>query len=117
MSLSGAITGWNSQWIKRIECPRGKIYCREKLPLAFDPNFAAAFSFVCQVESSYTGLMQGAEPGTGAVREPQLSGNLLYAGELDEAGRALVFQQHYVEFRRRWQVGDCRRSVKSALFD
>lgn len=90
MSLSGAITGWNSQWIKRIECPRGKIYCREKLPLAFDPNFAAAFSFVCQVESSYTGLMQGAEPGTGAVREPQLGGNLLYAGELDEAGRALV---------------------------
>jgi hypothetical protein len=83
--LSGAITGWNSQWIKRIECPRGKIYCREKLPLAFDPNFAAAFSFVCQVESSYTGLMQGAEPGTGAVREPQLGGNLLYAGELDEA--------------------------------
>lgn len=58
--------------------------------MVFDPNFAAELSFVYQVESSYTGLMEGAEPGVGDVPEPQLGGKLLYARELDEAGRVLV---------------------------
>ena len=58
--------------------------------MAFNPNLAAAFGFICQVESSFTGLVRGADPGAGAVLEPHLGGKLLYAGELDEAGRVLV---------------------------
>ncbi|MGA7859521.1 MAG: hypothetical protein WCA11_16420 [Terracidiphilus sp.] len=57
-----------------------------------DPDVSAAFSFSVQVYGLYDQLMRAAgEAGQDDLNhEPRLGGNLLYAGELDEQGRALV---------------------------
>lgn len=55
-------------------------------------NLAPAFGFMKEVERAYDAMISCSadgcvsEPGTG----PGLGGKLLYAGELDDAGRALV---------------------------
>ncbi len=56
--------------------------------MALDPNLTAAFDLTLQVERFYAALMQFAATGSNA--EPNLGGKLLYAGELDTEGRALV---------------------------
>ncbi len=66
--------------------------------MALDPHLSPAFDFISNVEAAYAGLIQatvranaeaaGGDPSSG--REPTLGGNLLYAGELDGAGRVLV---------------------------
>ncbi len=58
--------------------------------MALDPHFSAAFEFNCEVEAAYAGLVQAANSDPGSGWESGLGGNLLYAGELDEAGRVLV---------------------------
>ena len=57
-------------------------------PLTLEPIPAAAFDFTLQVERLYAALMQVA--ATPASGEPSLGGKLLYAGELDARGRALL---------------------------
>jgi len=47
-----------------------------------------AFAFISQVERFYTALISAADSASDA--EPGLGGKLLYAGELDAEGRALV---------------------------
>jgi urocanate hydratase len=54
--------------------------------MALDHNSSAAIRFTLDVERFYAGLVHAAKPGL----EPALGGNLLYAGELDQDGRALV---------------------------
>ena len=49
------------------------------------PHLPEALSFIGKVEEAYAGLMCFAAPG-----EESLGGKLLYAGELDEAGRVLT---------------------------
>lgn len=56
--------------------------------MAFDPIPTIPFDFIKQVEQAYSGLMREAIALPG--EEPGLGGKLLYAGELDAAGRALV---------------------------
>ena len=62
--------------------------------MALDPHRSPAFDFISRVEAAYAGLIQATaeaadgDPSSG--REPTLGGNLLYAGELDGAGRVLV---------------------------
>jgi hypothetical protein len=56
--------------------------------LAPDPIEPAAFNFILQVERFYASLIAGADSDLG--REPSLGGRLLYAGELDGEGRALL---------------------------
>ncbi|MDE3186662.1 MAG: hypothetical protein KGM96_03955 [Acidobacteriota bacterium] len=61
--------------------------------MALDPIPSAAFNFISQAERAYAGLMQatyGPEPISDPTGEPALGGKLLYAGELDEPGRALM---------------------------
>jgi hypothetical protein len=60
--------------------------------LALDPIPSSAFNFVSHVERAYAGLMQtgAARLSAAAGKEPDLGGKLLYAGELDDAGRELV---------------------------
>jgi urocanate hydratase len=64
----------------------------KNLPLALDPNLSTALDFLRQVERFYTNLMQATDAGrnAGNGQEPGLGGRLLYVGELDEAGRALM---------------------------
>ena len=57
-------------------------------PMALDPNGTAAFDLALQVERFYAALMQASAAGSNS--EPGLGGKLLYAGELDADGRALV---------------------------
>jgi hypothetical protein len=52
------------------------------------PEPTPPFSFAFQVESLYAALLQTASPVLSS--EPKLGGKLLYAGELDEAGLALM---------------------------
>ncbi len=52
-----------------------------------DSNTATALKFVQHVERLYAGLLRTARA---AVDEPGLGGKLLYAGELDAEGRALL---------------------------
>jgi len=49
--------------------------------MPLEPLSPAAFALIARVAESYAGLMQSA---------PGLGGKLLYAGELDEPGRAIV---------------------------
>jgi hypothetical protein len=56
---------------------------RSRMPL--EPLSPAAFAFVAQVEQNCTTLLRSAPPGAAG-----LGGQLLYAGELDESGRALI---------------------------
>ncbi len=56
--------------------------------MALDPNLTAAFDLALQVERFYAALMQAAAAGSNA--EPNLGGKLLYVGELDTDGRALI---------------------------
>jgi len=63
--------------------------------LTLDPKEPAAFhltvpNFLVQVERSYAGLISTADPGSSPDAEPSLGGKLLYVGELDEDGRALL---------------------------
>lgn len=53
-----------------------------------DPIASAAFDFTLQVERLYAALMRFANAPSGA--EPSLGGKLLYAGELNSYGRALL---------------------------
>jgi hypothetical protein len=53
-----------------------------------DPIEPDAFDFILQVERFYASLIAGADSDLG--REPCLGGKLLYAGELDGEGRALL---------------------------
>jgi urocanate hydratase len=66
----------------------------ENLPLALDHNESAAFDFALQVERLYAALIRTAgAPGLASETwdsEPSLGGKLLYAGELDRQGRALL---------------------------
>ena len=58
--------------------------------MALDPNEPAAFPFILQVERLYAALIACADAGSGLHGEPGLGGKLLYAGELDGDGRALL---------------------------
>jgi len=58
--------------------------------LAAEARWSAAVEFVEHVERAYAGLMAMAA----ANRETGLGGKLLYAGELDAAGRALMVAAH-----------------------
>jgi hypothetical protein len=55
-----------------------------------DPNSSAAFEFTLRVERFYAALMRAAQVGSSADAGPHLGGKLLYAGELDAEGRALI---------------------------
>lgn len=55
--------------------------------MALDPH-STAFEFIHKVERAYWTLIQG--PGGAFTQKLSLGGKLLYAGELDESGRALV---------------------------
>ncbi|MGB6721671.1 MAG: hypothetical protein WBE72_12820, partial [Terracidiphilus sp.] len=52
--------------------------------MPLEPLSPSTFAFIVQVEQAYARLMQAAA-GQG---ETGLGGRLLYAGDLDEAGRA-----------------------------
>jgi hypothetical protein len=56
--------------------------------LLLDPIASAAFEFTLQVERLYTALVQSAN--SPAAAEPRVGGRLLYAGELNADGRALL---------------------------
>jgi Urocanase Rossmann-like domain len=58
--------------------------------LALDPIEPAAFGFILQVERSYASLIAAGDIELNAGSEPGLGGSLLYAGELDAVGRALL---------------------------
>ncbi|MGP8174498.1 MAG: hypothetical protein ACLP7O_08115 [Terracidiphilus sp.] len=58
--------------------------------MALDRNESAAFDFALQAERLYAALIAAANPDPGPNSEPGLGGKLLYAGELDEDGRALL---------------------------
>jgi urocanate hydratase len=58
--------------------------------LALDSDRSAAIDFSLQVQKLYAGLMPAATAGSNPNLEPSLGGMLLYAGELDHQGRALL---------------------------
>jgi hypothetical protein len=58
--------------------------------MAPDPKLTAAFDLSLQVERCYAALMQAAAAGSSPRVQPDLGGKLLYAGELDGDGRALI---------------------------
>ena len=58
--------------------------------MALNPIEPAAFDFILQVERLYARLMAGAAAGADPDQERTLGGKLLYAGELDAGGRALL---------------------------
>ena len=58
--------------------------------MALDPIEPAAFDFILQVDRFYASLISAADAGSAPHSEPNLGGTLLYAGELDGAGRALL---------------------------
>jgi len=62
----------------------------ENLPLALDRNESAAFDFALQAERLYAALIAATSPDSAPNSEPGLGGKLLYAGELDRQGRALL---------------------------
>jgi urocanate hydratase len=56
--------------------------------LQFDPDASKALSFTCNVLGFYSELISAAD--THSPDEPSLGGKLLFVGELDDDGRALV---------------------------
>ena len=58
--------------------------------MALDPIEPAAFEFILQVERFYTSLISAADAGSAPNSEPNLGGMMLYTGELDGEGRALL---------------------------
>ena len=62
----------------------------ERLPLTLDPIESAAFHFILQVERFYASLIADANAEVDGPAEVGLGGKLLYAGELDDDGRALL---------------------------
>lgn len=62
----------------------------EYLPLALDSNQSAAIEFTLRVHRLYAGLMLATTAGSDPNSEPGLGGTFLYAGELDNLGRALL---------------------------
>ena len=58
--------------------------------MALDPIEPAALDFILQVERQYASLITAGRTESTANTEPGLGGNLLYAGALDAAGRALL---------------------------
>jgi urocanate hydratase len=59
--------------------------------MPLEPLSPAAFAFVAQVENAFTGLMRFAVPqNESGQNESGLGGKLLYAGNLDESGRAFT---------------------------
>ena len=57
-------------------------------PMALDPNALAAFDLALQAERFFAAMIRSATTGPGT--DPNLGGKLLYAGELDAQGRALI---------------------------
>ncbi len=66
--------------------------CRRIDKLAIEALSAPALACIAQVEQIYASLMQSASAGGASSpdRAPSLGGKLVYAGELDEAGRILA---------------------------
>jgi urocanate hydratase len=64
--------------------------CGDDLPLALDPIEPAALGFILQVERQYASLIAAGGTQSTANSEAGLGGKLLYAGELEAAGRALL---------------------------
>lgn len=60
------------------------------LPLALDPIKPAVLDFILQAERLYARLIATQAADFAASAEPCLGGKLLYIGELDAAGRALL---------------------------
>jgi urocanate hydratase len=58
--------------------------------LALDPIDPAALGFILQVERHYASMVAAGSVDASADSESGLGGNLLYAGELDATGRALL---------------------------
>lgn len=64
--------------------------------MALDPLSPAAFAFIEQVEAAFSRLMRYARPGPGpdshldSNLNSSLGGKLVYAGDLDEPGRAFT---------------------------
>jgi hypothetical protein len=58
--------------------------------MALDPIESPTLDFILQVERFYASLIQTAGSAAATGSEPSLGGKLLYAGELDLAGRALL---------------------------
>lgn len=58
--------------------------------MATHPDTQADFAFTLQVERRYASLVLAAKAGSGPDAEASLGGQLLYAGELDPQGRALL---------------------------
>jgi urocanate hydratase len=58
--------------------------------MATTSHLPASFQFPFEVERLYAGLILAVNPQSISDSEPGLGGKLLYAGELDQQGRALV---------------------------
>ena len=58
--------------------------------MALDSDQSAAIDFSLQVQRFYAGLMVAATASCDRNAEPGLGGTFLYAGELDQRGRALL---------------------------
>jgi Urocanase Rossmann-like domain len=58
--------------------------------LAHDPTESAALDFIFRVERYYSGLIARVDQAADSNSDPGLGGKLLYAGELDVDGRALL---------------------------
>ena len=58
--------------------------------MALDSDQSAAIDFSLQVQRFYAGLMVAATASCDRNAEPGLGGTFLYAGELDQQGRALL---------------------------
>lgn len=58
--------------------------------MALDSDRSAAIDFSLQVQKLYAGLMLAATAVSNPNSEPSLGGTFLYAGELDQQGRALL---------------------------
>jgi urocanate hydratase len=58
--------------------------------MALDPIDSRALDFILEVERFYAGLILCDDSGDLSDSEPSLGGKLIYAGELDASGRALL---------------------------
>jgi urocanate hydratase len=72
--------------------------------MPIDLNATAAIDLALQAERFYAALIQAA----GSDAEPNLGGKLLYAGELDQEGRALDRRRQY----RRRGIADRNRRTR-----
>jgi urocanate hydratase len=75
--------------------PSRPIQCSQffdRFPMALDPLSPAAFAFIVQVEAAFSRLMRYARPASDPDSRlgSDLGGKLVYAGDLDEPGRAFT---------------------------